>query len=274
MLESTDLEFEDVLPQLAGLYRHGLLVPFLGAGMSRNVCCGWEQMIKNLASEMGISIRGESGKNSLTPSEIIRIADEIISLLRPYKIETQIKIYQNALLAEPILKTVPSQTQVLAELYWPLTITTNYDDLFWSACNLKERSVIKSGKANHKIEILGRSVEDCHTILQSLDSISSPQIWALQGFIGGQLTNPSTIIGNTDKRIELAHQLVLGHQQYQRAINAALHFRRAFAEVFRRRSLLFLGSGILEDYLVNLFSEILHNQGCGPFPHFALLKKS
>jgi hypothetical protein len=53
-----------------------------------------------------------------------------------------------------------------------------------------------------------------------------------------------------------------------------LHFRRAFAEVFRRRSLLFLGSGILEDYLVNLFSEILHNQGCGPYPHFALLKNS
>ena len=42
---------------------------------------------------------------------------------------------------------------------------------------------------------------------------------------------------------ELAGQVVAGHQQYQNAINAHAHFRRAFAEVFRRRSLLFLGSG-------------------------------
>jgi len=41
--------------------------------------------------------------------------------------------------------------------------------------------------------------------------------------------------------------------------------------VFRRRSLLFLGSGILEDYLLNLFSEIIYNHGPSAHPHIALL---
>ncbi|HEY2580889.1 MAG TPA: hypothetical protein VGI43_03740, partial [Mucilaginibacter sp.] len=67
------------MPQLAGLYRQGLLVPFLGAGMSRDLCCGWEQMLKNLAAETGVTIWDKPGENRLTPSEIIRIADEIVS---------------------------------------------------------------------------------------------------------------------------------------------------------------------------------------------------
>jgi hypothetical protein len=120
--------------------------------------------------------------------------------------------------------------------------------------------------------ILGRSREDCHLVLRSLDETTPPILWALQGFLGGQVEKElEKVISDSVKRYELASQLVVGHQQYQRAINAEGHFRRAFAEVFRRRSLLFLGSGLLEDYLVNLFSEILHNQGSGPYPHFALL---
>ncbi len=76
------------------------------------------------------------------------------------------------------------------------------------------------------------------------------------------------------QRRELVNQVVVGHQQYQRVINSEGHFRRAFAEVFRRRSLLFIGSGLLEDYLVNLFGEIIHYHGPGPYPHFALLSGS
>src|SRR5262249_42796167 len=44
-----------------------------------------------------------------------------------------------------------------------------------------------------------------------------------------------------------------------------------FAEVFRRRSFLFMGSGLQEDYLLNLFGEILINFGSGHLPHFCLM---
>jgi hypothetical protein len=95
----------------------------------------------------------------------------------------------------------------------------------------------------------------------------------LQGFLGGQAEAPEALIPSERRRIELAGQVVAGHQQYQNAINAQPQFRRAFAEVLHRRSLLFLGSGILEDYLVNLFGEIAHHYGPGPHPHFALFPK-
>ena len=50
-------------------------------------------------------------------------------------------------------------------------------------------------------------------------------------------------------------------------------FRRAFAEVFRSRSLLFLGSSLADQYLLNLFGETLELFGGNPFPHYALVLK-
>jgi SIR2-like domain len=139
-------------------------------------------------------------------------------------------------------------------------LATNYDDFYWSATASTARP-----------NVYGRGLEDCHRVLRSLDEATPPILWTLQGFLGGQAEKHEAIIKDTIRRRELVNQLVVGHQQYQRAINSENHFRRAFAEVFRRRSLLFLGSGLLEDYLVNLFSEIIHHHGPGPYPHFALI---
>jgi hypothetical protein len=105
-------------------------------------------------------------------------------------------------------------------------------------------------------------------LLRSLDENHPPLLWALQGFLGGQAKSPEPVAGH---HATLLDEVVVGHQQYQQAINDQLHFRRAFAEVFRRRSLLFMGSGLQEDYLVNLFSEIVHHHGLGALPHFALV---
>jgi hypothetical protein len=149
----------------------------------------------------------------------------------------------------------------LARLYWPLVLTTNYDDLYWSAAAGRGRSTT----------ILGRQLTDCHRVLRSLDESMPPILWTLQGFVGGQFTKADQIIHDPTHRHALVNELVVGHQQYQRAINADAHFRRAFAEVFRRRSLLFLGSGLAEDYFVNLFSEIIHHHGPGSHPHFAFI---
>jgi hypothetical protein len=92
----------------------------------------------------------------------------------------------------------------------------------------------------------------------------------LQGFLGGQAAPPERFI-RRERRPAFVNQVVVGHQQYQNVTNAQPHFRRAFAEVFRRRSFLFLGSGLLEEYLINLFGEILHHFGPSPRPHFALV---
>ena len=45
-------------------------------------------------------------------------------------------------------------------------------------------------------------------------------------------------------------ELVVRHAEYRRAANRVPHFRRRFAELFRTRSLLFLGSGLAEPYFL------------------------
>ncbi|RYX99876.1 hypothetical protein EON78_02450 [bacterium] len=267
MIEEHELTFPDIVPLLTTLYRRGVLVPFLGAGMSRGVCCGWQELLENLASYFKITIPDNASSKQLNSAEMIRAADEIINRLRALKIEMQAEVLQNALSEKDKLNDIPKQISALASLYWPLVISTNYDDTYLCAKN-------KSNTNQSSIDILGRSIDDCHEVLHSLDQISNSKYWAIQGFLGGQLAPVESLIKDSTKRFELVSQVVLGHQQYQKAINSSLHFRRAFAEVYRRRSLIFLGSGIQEDYLINLFSEILHHQGCGPYPHFALLKKS
>ncbi|WP_158627634.1 SIR2 family protein [Corallococcus sp. AB038B] len=184
---------------------------------------------------------------------------------------------------------IPLQTMALAQCYWPLVLSTNYDDLYVvsrmrQSDPAEMATTARTGSSARDEEnelaetdipeVLGRSVEDCHKVIRSLDSPSRPILWALQGFIGGQAAKLDALyrtrVLDKPRHLELARQVVVGHQQYQQAINAQPHFRRSFAEVFSRRSLLFLGSGILEDYLVNLFGEIAHHYGPGPHPHFAL----
>jgi hypothetical protein len=69
----------------------------------------------------------------------------------------------------------------------------------------------------------------------------------------------------------LHEQIVIGHEQYRRVTYREIHFRRAFAEVFRQRSLLFLGSGISETYLQDLFGEVIELFEPSTRPHYALL---
>lgn len=63
------------------------------------------------------------------------------------------------------------------------------------------------------------------------------------------------------------------HEEYRRVAYAEAQFRRAFAEVFRSRSLLFVGSGLQEPYFREMFSEILEIYGPCARPHYAFVKK-
>jgi SIR2-like domain len=258
------MDFVEILPHLATFFSRGTLAPFIGSGMSRPACASWTELIQKLAQAAGISVPGDLSTTAVPSTTMYRLADQIVSALRPLSEQGRRLMYKKALCAwngaGPA--QVPEQTKALACLDWPLVLTTNYDDLYWSATRAKARP-----------EILGRQLEDCHRVLRSLDGNAPPILWALQGFVGGQAVKEEVVVQDSRRRLDLANQIVLGHQQYQRAINADVHFRRAFAEVFRRKSLFFLGSGVLEDYLVNLFSEIIHHHGPGPYPHFALLSQ-
>ena len=254
--QKSQLQPSDALPDLAALYQRRLLVPFVGSGMSRGVCTGWAEFLGKLATLAGTT--GKATTDSMASAELYRLADITVTSLRRLRREARNTFYREALLIDNEVP-IPPATAALGKIYWPLVLTTNYDDLYWTAANRTRPAV------------LGRDRQDCHAVLRSLDASQPAILWALQGFLGGQKTAPDLIVKDPRRQDLLSDQLVVGHHQYQRAVNEDGHFRRAFAEVYRRRSLLFLGSGILEDYLVNLFSETMHQLGPSSQPHFAVL---
>ena len=67
--------------------------------------------------------------------------------------------------------------------------------------------------------------------------------------------------------------MVVGHEEYRRVTHREPWFRRAFAEVFRARSFLFLGAGLSENYLLELFGEVLEMTGMSPYPHYAFVNE-
>jgi hypothetical protein len=268
----------DVLPRLVSLYKQGFLVPFIGSGMSSPICNSWDNFLTSLAQQVGMPV-GEKAKGDESAPKY-RLADRIVTRLAHIPPDASAQIYRNALKNEKQSGTDTS-TNELAKLYWPLVITTNYDDVYCAAALAETKRRTKNFFGEQPRleslgapEIAGRSIADCHKILRSLDSSCPPLLWAVQGYVGGIIEDPGSFEVNRQKLNELARQIVVGHQQYQRAINDQPHFRRAFAEVCRRRSLLFLGSGIAEDYLLNLFGEVVHHHGLSPHGHYALFPES
>ncbi len=268
------LNFQDVSSHLAALYREGRLTPFLGLGMSLPTCTDWKSFLAQLAMQAGMAANDvppifTASTGQPTAEESYRLAETLTMLLKSRTPDQRDDAYRKALrvISTPPSAMIPtSQMLALAALEWPLILTTNYDDLYWKA---KQKT---DAPQPYRLNIAGRSLPDCHQVLRSLSEPSRPILWALQGYLGGQCAPPEESLPSESQRVKLAQEVVVGHQQYQRAIHAAPHFRRAFGEVFRRRSLLFLGSGLMESYLINLFSEILYHQGPGAYPHFALLK--
>jgi len=292
-----EFEFDSVLPYLASAYRRGLLTPFIGSGMSMPACTSWLDLLRGLADAAEVDVpqhlKTSKPGQTLDTSELYRLADKAVLGLAALNADERADAYRKALNAGGKAAgncTIPAQTEALARCYWPLVLSTNYDDLYVVSRMQQSRAdemagVSRTGTSSQNArrdetaipEVLGRSVEDCHKVLRALDAPTRPIVWAVQGFLGGQAASLNVLVEQFDideqRRRELASQVVVGYQQYQHAINAQPHFRRAFAEILSRRSLLFLGSGILEDYLINLFGEIGHHYGPGPHPHFALFPK-
>lgn len=284
-----------LLEEIGAAYDAGRLVPFIGAGMSRPVCRDWPGLI--VALERLARISGE-----LHPAGS---PDDAAYLRRAARALDQLRFGRGMPTAEIVRRTLlesrpdrpPPQTRALADLDWPLVISTNYDDLYPAAVHQKAlgtRSFRRSDSEDVErqmsvVQVAGRSSTDCHRILSSLSHPAPPMLWAIQGYLGGQalidtgsdlLSDSPDLVyrewmrpcGSAD-RAELdrmQNDIVVGHADYRRVAARSEGFRRTFAEVFRNRSLLFLGSGLADRYLLDLFSQVIELHGPGPRPHFAI----
>ncbi len=153
---------------------------------------------------------------------------------------------------------VPPQTGALARLWWPLVLTTNYDDYFLDA--------FESEHGAGAIDVVGRGATDCQRVLNALAAPAGALLWALQGYVGGLRRK-----GEQNPFHQLEPELVVGHEEYRRVTHKEQHFRRAFAEVYRNRSFLFVGSGLKETYLLELFGEVMELWGPSVHPNYAIV---
>jgi hypothetical protein len=244
-------ELDRVLPGLVAARRGGRLVPFVGAGISRPHCRSWPQFIEELYRGFGEIAAPALVANN--PESLYRAADRVAAWLRLRPPAERLALFRGAL-QNPDQPGLPDQALALASFEWPLVITTNYDDVVPRAFRQRHTQYLAEN-----IGILGRSRDDCARVVRSLDVLDDPIVWYIQGHVGEGAVQQT-----------LLEEVVVGHQQYQQAINASTSFRRAFSEVFRRRSLLFVGSGLAESYFVNLIAETLFSLGPSSQPHFAL----
>lgn len=243
------MQIGEALPRLAAAYNQGVLVPFLGAGMSWPACPDWKGLITGLEERCGI----DPAAGATGAADLVRRGNRAVRLLkrqddRAFIAGMRATLYRGT-------PPVPPQTDALAKIWWPLVLTTNYDVHFSRAYARWHKD------ARDALTVLGRSAQDCQQVLSSLSSTSGCLLWALQGYLAARGEHP------------LHPEMVVGHQEYRRVTHTAQHFRRAFAEVFRRRSFLFLGSSLGDTYLLDLFGEILEFAGANPLPHYAMVQR-
>ncbi len=256
------LSFEHLLPRLVAAYERGRLTPFIGSGLSMPVAGSWPRLIKGLEEAAGLesSKRAEDSK----PEALVRRANKATRKLRLADEQRFYRVVRGLMGARE--DDPPRQTRALAQLWWPLVLTTNYDNLFAVAHRRAHGKDSDGGE--RPLQVLGRSPIDCQHVLSSLSSPSHSILWALQGFL--RAPNTSRLARGD---VERPAEVVIGHQEYRAVANREPHFRRAFAEVYRSRSLFFLGSGLSESYLLDLFGEVLEIYGPSARPNYALMKR-
>jgi hypothetical protein len=254
-------DFETLLPRLVATYEAGRLVPFIGSGMSRPICTDWPTFIGAL--ERATTQSGADPLDSNTPRDVLirRANSAVRRLKRGEPGAFAIAVRKGLLSKKPDPPLIPPQSQLLAHLWWSLLLSTNYDNCYAAA--------FQEHFPDRQLAVVGRSAEDCQRVLTSLSTAGRSLLWALQGYLH-DVPYTGLLSAVTP---ELEAQLVVGHEEYRRVTYRDLHFRRAFAEIFRQRSLLFLGAGLQESYLQELFGEVLEFYGPGARPHYAFIQE-
>ena len=261
--------FETLLPRLVSTYEQGRLVPFVGSGMSRRACTDWPTFIASL--EVSAGLHGLPALDGSTTREVlVRRANNAVRTLKRAVPGVFAKAVRAALLSnEPNTPLVSPQMRSLTGIWWPLVLSTNYDNCYAAGFHGNKNF------AGRQLAVVGRGAVDCQRVLTSLSTAGRSLLWALQGYLSDLpcADLPPLVSPSPEDRPQLEEQLVVGHEEYRRVTYRDLHFRRAFAEVFRQRSLLFLGAGLQESYLQELFGEVLEFYGPAARPHYAFVQK-
>lgn len=246
-----------VMKRLEVAWASGRLVPFIGSGMSRDACTGWDGFVGALEAASG----APQTDAAVNPEALVQRANAAVRRLKGGPRDALAKGIRAALATPGAGLDIPPQTRALARLRWPLALTTNYDNCYAAA--------FMRTHADATLSVVGRGAEDCQRVLGSLSTAGRPLLWALQGHVADL---PCGAVGAAVSA-GLEQQLVVGHEEYRRVTYREPHFRRAFAEVFRQRSLLFVGAGLKESYLQELFGEVLETFGPGSRPHYAFIPR-
>lgn len=249
------LRYEEALDHLRVGYNRGLVVPFIGSGLSAPRLPLWSELVKTLAAIAGLDDLGLPERP--TDQQLIVASERIVWSFRTQGRSLPAAIKSTFDSGMRVNQDIPEATNALASVWWPLVLTTNYDNLFRDAFN---RRFHRAKHDEDGIATLGRSSADCHAVLASLGSPSRPLLWALQGFLG-------TGLHGTD----LSEEIVLGYEQYRRASLENPGFRAAFTEVYRNKSLLFAGAGLGEEYFRSLFGESIVRLGTNQHAHCAIV---
>lgn len=257
----------DFFEQVAPLHGRGVLVPFVGSGLSAPACASWPDMVGALEDAAGLEPAADRF------AQLVPRAWKAVERLKR-RGEDLPRVLRTAVVRSP---DPPAKMRSLASINWPLVLTTNYDELFvrsllerWSA----DEHAHRRRQCEHRLEVVGRSRSGCRRVLDQLDFATGLVVWAIQGLLtpAAALRRRRALDGVPSWQA-LEADLVVGHAEYREVTHQAPGFRRAFAEVFRRRSLLFLGSGLAEPYLLELLGEVLQLVGPAARPHFAVLPR-
>ncbi len=287
---------------LVAHYDQGCLVPFIGSGIcagprhkeghEAGACVNWTTMVDALRETAGLKA-DPPGAADTGDANARRAGAAVLALsCQGTSLADALRgpLYQR--------EDVFGRNELLAQLRWPLICTTNYDDTYFGA-RLKLPASLERARRKGEVKlprIYGRSELDCRRVLQHLVMPAGEAYWAIQGMLKPRevLLKPLLRQAQDDEkdadsktakalrkakaalkiRPGLEDELVVGPVEYRAAANRAPHFRRAFAELYYHRSLLFLGSGLGEPYLLALFDEVVELLGTPPRPHFALVPGS
>lgn len=253
---------------LRPLYDRGQLVPFIGSGMSVPACTGWRQFVAGLeAFALQTTGAAPAGGDEADPTRLIERALQALQAIRRHGRNLADAVRSAVYCPEQDCR-VPPAAAALARLHWPLVCTTNYDEIY-----LKAKAELLATRAHGALpRVLGRSENDCRRLLQHLRFPTDEVLWALQGFLR-PMTPEVRRHADLPRLAALESELVIGHAEYRKTAHLAPHFRRTFAELFRSRSFLFLGSGLTEPYFRTLFDEIIELTGPPDRPHYAFVQE-
>ena len=254
--------------ELLSTYDRGRLVPFTGPGLSVPACASWQQFVSRL--EKSIRKLGVEQPSPGAGSLAERARAAIGTLQRHGQ---QLPDAVRSALYTSVTGGLPTNTLALARIRWPLVCTTNHDELHLRAAMQLARQAGRAGGAKCSIRVLGRSDPDCKALLQHLALPEDQVLWALNGLLRPTDAGVQDIAYDPDWLPErLEGELVVDPSEYDQAMQRT-PFRRSFAELYRSRSLLFLGSDLSESCFRTLFDDIVERGGVPRHLHHAFVEE-